>query len=135
MYSLSKSERIHLKKHIDELFAQGKGFVAYPLRILYLLAEEETWQGQARGAMMVSVGKRYFKRANKRNRVKRLVREAYRLNKYAWLDLLEQSGMRGRIAFMFVGKDLPEYRDIERAVHKAFVKIRERAVVQEEFTP
>lgn len=127
MYSLPKSERIHLKKHIDELFTRGKGFVAYPLRVLYLAEAEELWAEQARGAMMVSVGKRYFKRANKRNRVKRLVREAYRLNKQVWLSYLQARGQRGRIAFMFVGKELPAYRDIERAVRKAFAKIEERS--------
>lgn len=89
MYTLPKRERIHLKRQIDELFTSGKGFVAYPLRLMVLL-RKETEEDEPRGAMMVSVGKRYFKRANKRNRVKRLVREAYRLNKHRWLSWLEE---------------------------------------------
>lgn len=124
MYSLPKRERLHLKRHIDELFAHGKGFVAYPLRCLYLLRHEAEGEQDARASMMVSVGKKHFKRANKRNRVKRLVREAYRLNKSVWLQWLETEGKRGRIAFMFVGKELPEYHDIERAVRKAFEKLK-----------
>lgn len=127
MYSLPKSERIHLKKEIDELFAHGKGFVAYPLRVVYRLEgeTEESAEGP-RLAMMVSVAKRYLRRANKRNRVKRLVREAYRLSKHSLIDWLEAEGKRGRIAFVFVGKELPEYKDIERAISKAYSKIIER---------
>lgn len=126
MYSLPKQERIRLKKEIDELFTQGKGFVAYPLRCVYLLRHESEALQQSktvRSAMMVSVGKRYFKRANKRNRVKRLIRETYRLSKPMWLSWLEAEQKELRIAFMFVGKELPEYRDIEKAMHKAFTKI------------
>ncbi len=128
MYTLPKRERIHLKKHIDELFAQGKGFVAYPLRVVYLLGKPTASEEVLTPAsMMVSVGKKYFKRANKRNRVKRLVREAYRLNKHSWIEWLEARGCEGRIAFMFVGKELPEYRDIDKAIRKAFSKIIDRA--------
>lgn len=129
MYGLPKRERLHLKKHIDELFAQGKGFVAYPLRVMYqTIPPSESREGTetaptARAMMMVSVGKRYFRRANKRNRVKRLIREAYRLNKHLWIEHLEREGLYGRIALMFVGKELPEYKDIERAVLKAFTRL------------
>lgn len=127
MYSLPKRERIHLKKDIDELFAHGKGFVAYPLRVVYRLeGETEASAEVPRLGMMVSVAKRYLKRANKRNRVKRLVREAYRLSKHSLIDWLASEGKRGRIAFVFVGKELPEYQDIERAISKAYGKIIER---------
>lgn len=127
--SLPKRERLHLKKQIDELFTSGKGFVAYPLRVVYLLqpSTEHTARPHSdwvRGAMMVSVSKRYFKRANKRNRVKRLMREAYRLNKQEWLTWLENAGLEGRLALMFVGKELPDYHSVERAVRKAFDKIK-----------
>lgn len=123
MYTLPKSERIHLKKEIDELFAQGKGFVAYPLRVVYRTEPAVGAEGIPPAVMLVSVGKKYFKRANKRNRVKRLVREAYRLNKHKLWEMVGLYGLSIRLAFMFVGKDLPSYSAVEGSVQKAFSRI------------
>lgn len=127
MYTLPRSERLHYKKDIDELFAHGKGFVAYPLRLVYLTkpseAEALPADGLAPVEILVSVSKRYFKRANKRNRIKRLIREAYRLNKHALWSSAETSGLRLRVAFMFVGKELPTFADVEMALLKAFKRI------------
>lgn len=125
-YTLPRSERLHYKKDIDELFASGKGFVAYPLRVVFrplpqtdgLCDAEEPWV-----EMLVSVSKRYFKRANKRNRVKRLVREAYRLNKHQLQSSARQASCKIHLAFMFVGKELPDYSSVEVAVLKAFKRI------------
>lgn len=122
-YTLPRIERLHYKKDIDELFATGKGFVAYPLRVVYTTLPLEEGEASVPAEMLVSVSKRYFKRANKRNRVKRLVREAYRLNKHNLWHSVEEAGCRLRLAFMFVGKELPEYTDIEHAVLKAFKRI------------
>lgn len=117
---LPKRERIHLKRSIEELFRCGQSMLIYPLRIVYLHEERPL---EARGQMMVSVGKKYFKRANKRNRIKRLVREAYRQHKHPWLETLEARGQYGRIAFANVAKDLPTYTQVERAVKKALERV------------
>lgn len=92
--TLPKTERIHHKKLIDSLFGGGKSrsMTAFPLRLVYMPMEESD-----DNQMLVSVPKRCLHRANKRNRVKRQVREAYRLNKglisskplalaFIWLD-------------------------------------------------
>lgn len=127
-YTLPKSERLHLKRSIDSLFAEGKSFVAYPLRVVYRMLEEVQ---PARSQMLVSVSKKYFKRANKRNRIKRLVREAYRLNKHPWLERLEEQGYYAHIAWMNVAKEEPSYREVEKAVQKAFWRIaRQEAWVE-----
>lgn len=119
-YRLPKSERMHLKRSIEELFRSGKAFLIYPLRIVYLHSHSPL---EARGQMMVSVGKKYFKRANKRNHIKRLVREAYRQNKHPWLELLKGQDLFGRIAFANVAKEMPTYTQVERAVQKALERI------------
>src|SRR3712207_1426166 len=80
--TLAKEERICSRTLIDRLFMGGKSksLTAFPLRAVYLV--QETDEPQAlQMQMMVSVPKRCFKRAVKRNRVKRQVREAYRKNK------------------------------------------------------
>ena len=77
-YSLSKEERLSWKRYIDQLFAEGQSFVAFPLRVVYLPLEE---QMQAPVSILISVSKKKFKRAVKRNLIKRQVREAYRVRK------------------------------------------------------
>ena len=99
--TLSKEERIYSKKLIEALFQGGRSrsMSAFPLRVVYMLHEthsEETAVGP-RSRFLISVPKRCFKRAVKRNRVKRQVREAYRHHKsivaeypvalaFIWLD-------------------------------------------------
>ena len=63
-YTLSKEERLSWKRYIDLLFEKGQSFVAFPLRVVYLPMEEEM---PARASFLVSVPKKKFKRAVKRN--------------------------------------------------------------------
>ena len=74
--TLSKSQRLCGKKAVEALFGQGKGGVKGCLRYRYVQREEE---GPSR--ILVSVPKRSFKRAVKRNLLKRRIREAYRRQK------------------------------------------------------
>ena len=96
-YSLPQSKRINSKKQIDRLFRGGgsKAMTASPLRMVYMADSRQTDSQPSDGhqpmaQMMVSVPKRYFKRAVKRNYVKRQVREAYRLNKHILVNHLTQ---------------------------------------------
>ena len=80
--TLRKSERLDKKKVIEKMFAGGsRSFSVFPLRVVYLPVEEL----EAPVSILVSVSKRRFKRAVKRNRVKRQIREAYRMNKHGLL--------------------------------------------------
>lgn len=127
--SLPKRERLHHKKPVEELFSDGQSFIAYPLRVVYLL---EPMEAEARSRILVSVPKKHFRRATKRNRIKRLMREAYRLNKAPWLGWLESKGLYARIAWSMVCKELPEYKQIEQAIQKTFAKIQKREEEQHE---
>lgn len=120
---LPKRERLHQKKPVDALFAEGKSFISYPLRVVYLL---DSVPSEARSRILVAVPKKHFRRANKRNHIKRLMRESYRLNKMPWIGWLESRGQYARIAWSMVSKDLPTYTQIEHAVLKTFAKIRAR---------
>lgn len=77
-YSFPREERLRSKKLITELFSKGSSFNLYPLRFVYVKHPQlETTAPQ----ILVSVSKKYFKKAVDRNRLKRQMREAYRLNK------------------------------------------------------
>ncbi len=124
-YTFSKEERLCYQKSIDRLFAKGKSFIAYPLRIVYFVEEESDAEKQF-AQLLISVPKRKFKRANKRNRVKRLVREAYRLNKQEYISLLREKSLRLEIAFLYLKDELPTYEEIEKSILKTDSSLKEK---------
>lgn len=124
-YTFSKDEKLCYQKSIDRLFAQGKSYISYPLRIVYFV-EEETEADKQFAQVLISVPKRKFKRANKRNRIKRLVREAYRLNKQEYIHLLQEKGLRLDIAFLYLKDVLPTYTEIEKSILKAVSTLKDK---------
>lgn len=122
-YTLSKEERLSWKRYIDQLFAEGQSFIAFPLRVVYLPVEEETL---APVSIMVSVPKKKFKRAVKRNHIKRQVREAYRVRKYDLIDPLNEKNKRMLIAFLYIDKEIHPFASIEKAVNKALNILRDK---------
>ncbi|WP_081867671.1 ribonuclease P protein component [Hymenobacter sp. IS2118] len=101
-YTFPKEEHLCRKKLIEELFSkQSSSFGVYPLRMVWVPSAAPT---TAPPQVLISVSKRTFKRAVDRNRLKRLIREAYRLNKYR---LLEQPGGHqvALLGIIFTGKE------------------------------
>ena len=96
-FTLSKEERLCSRKALEELFeGSNKSILSYPIRAVFQKTEETGIR------IMVSVSKRFFKRAVKRNRIKRQLREAYRLNKH----LLRPANGGVNIAFLWNSNDL-----------------------------
>ncbi|MBQ8529637.1 MAG: ribonuclease P protein component [Parabacteroides sp.] len=114
-YTLSKEERLSWKRYIDLLFAKGQSFVAFPLRVVYLPVEESV----APVSILVSVPKKKFKRAVKRNLIKRQVREAYRIHKYTLVDPLTIQSKHLLVAFLYLDKETHPFSMIEKAMVKA----------------
>ncbi len=115
-----KNERLCSQKLIEELFNSGESFLVYPLKVVFLKTEsEEAIPAQA----AFTVSKRNFKRAVKRNLLKRRMREAYRLRKPDFYELLAEKGLHISIMFIFIGKDILEYAQIEKAMISALKKV------------
>ncbi|MDR0994869.1 MAG: ribonuclease P protein component [Tannerella sp.] len=121
--TLNKAERLSQKRSVDVLYAKGQSFVAYPLRVVYLFTDEPQ---AVRAAFLVVVPKKRLHRAVKRNRVKRQVREAYRLRKSALLSGLEEKGRSLWIAFHYLEKELRPSADMNKAMDKAMKILSER---------
>lgn len=121
--SLHKSERLDKKKLIEKLFGGGaRSFSVFPLRVVYLALDNVQ---DEHAAILVSVSKRRFKRAVKRNRVKRLVREAYRLNKSLLLETVQQRGIRLAVAFIYLSDRLADMSLIDERMKTALSRIAE----------
>ena len=115
-YTLSKEERLSWKRYIDLLFAKGQSFVAFPLRVVYLPVEEESLVPVS---ILISVPKKRFRRAVKRNLIKRQIREAYRVRKYDLIDPLVKKNKRILVAFLYLDKEIRSFVEMEKAMTKA----------------
>ncbi|AVM57954.1 ribonuclease P protein component [Bacteroides heparinolyticus] len=126
--TLCKSERLDKKKVIEKMFAGGShSFSIFPLRVVYLQVEEL----EATASILVSVSKRRFKRAVKRNRVKRQIREAYRVNKHKLLSVLAEKQCRLAIAFIYLSDRPEDSSVIENRVKTALARIAEKVTTSE----
>lgn len=122
MFTFPKQERLSWKRHIDLLFANGRSFVAFPLRVIYLPVEEDALS--ARASVLISVPKKKFKRAIKRNLIKRRMREAYRIHKQELFDALANNQQRMLVAFLYLDKEILPFSEIEKAMQKALDILR-----------
>lgn len=116
MFELPKEERICSDKTIDSLFTDGDSCFKYPLRVVYKPRVEVA---VSTSRMLISVPKKRFKHAVDRNRIKRQVREAYRLNK----SLLSTIGQGTDIAFVYASSTHYPQERIEGAVTSALKEI------------
>ena len=121
-FTFPKQERLSWKRHIDLLFANGRSFVAFPLRVIYLPVEEDALS--ARASVLISVPKKKFKRAVKRNLIKRRMREAYRIHKHDLFDALANNQQRMLVAFLYLDKEILPFSEIEKAMQKVLDILR-----------
>ncbi|MEO6306110.1 MAG: ribonuclease P protein component [Bacteroidia bacterium] len=115
-----KQERLCSKKQIDMLFQKGSTAIAFPLKLIWL--ETDIEYVKPCQAMFV-VPKRSFKQAHDRNKLKRRMREAYRLNKAPFYEFVISKNKKIILSFLFVGKKIEEYKEIETSVVSHLKKI------------
>ena len=132
----SKRERLCSKKLIDTLFGPGRShaMTAFPLKVVYRLVDNVTETTASAGAVtetnvqvLISVPKKHFKRAVKRNRVKRQVREAYRKHKSdVTLRVKELTDKQLLIAFIWLSNELTDSVTVDQRVYNLLQRIGER---------
>ncbi len=125
-FKYSKKDKLKSKKLIEQLFSEGKSVTAYPLKLIYLKTEFEDDSILKTG---VSVSKRIHKTAVARNRIKRLLREAYRLNKPHYFN---NSSTSYAFMILYLSKDGTTFDDIDKKMKLLFEKFLNKTSKDEE---
>jgi len=110
----SKKEKLKSKKLIEKLFVEGQSVSTFPLRLVYMEAVFDDGSKQKTG---VSVSKRNFKNAVDRNRIKRLLREAYRLQKG---DYFNNNTTQYAFMILYIGKEKPSFENVAIKMKQLF---------------
>lgn len=131
-HTFGKREHIVSRKLMEKLFGGGsRSMAAFPLRVVYMTIGRK--EEDAPVQVLVSVSKRHFKRAVKRNRVKRQIREAYRMNKQPLIEVMQPTPDRAlALAFLWQADELYGSQAVDKAMKSLLVRLRERICRQEE---
>jgi ribonuclease P protein component len=114
-FSFRKNERLCSRKLISDLFEKGRSKSVGCLRVVYYFTDEEI---SAPAQVFISVSKKAFKRAIKRNILKRRIREAFRLNKNVFLSFLVEKKRKLLIAFIYNKKSIQSFDEIQSSMQQ-----------------
>jgi ribonuclease P protein component len=123
--TFGKHERLHSNRGIEKLFASGRRFNIHPMRVLWRVRKEE--EGRSESAkILISVPKKSYSRSVDRNLIKRRIREAYRKNKFLLtIETGKDNSGSVELAFIYNGREIPEYHELEIKVISALQTIVE----------
>jgi ribonuclease P protein component len=124
-YTLGSEERLKKRKQIEELFNSGESFSIFPFRVYYLLRRDPEVKDVLQFGAGVS--KKNFKRAVDRNRIKRLLRESYRLQKNSLKEAVREREEWCLILFIvYTGKEFPDYSLVKEKVEQALTRVQKK---------
>jgi ribonuclease P protein component len=118
-FTLKAHERLKSRKIIQQLFKEGKSFSHFPFRVMYL-ENENAIPGLQAG---FTVSSRNFKKAVDRNRIRRLMRESYRLQKNILLYELQEHHKNLSIFFIYTANELPNFKDVFEKIGGALKRL------------
>ena len=123
-FQLGKSARLSNKKVISDIFKKGNSLFTYPIKLLFVPSDpnpglQDHWNIQ----VAFSVSKKNFKSSVDRNKIKRLCREAYRIQSRAIFNPTEN--LNFRMTFIYIGKQIEPYSTVEKAFKKLLFQIKE----------
>jgi ribonuclease P protein component len=111
--TFKKSERLTSKVSMEKIFEKGSTLKKFPLILKYSLVEFEDEQPLK---VVISVPKRRIRKAHNRNRIRRQLKEAYRLNRLPLKRCLAEQSKSLALFFIYTGKENPDYAIIEEKI-------------------
>ena len=131
-FTLGKDERLKSRKQIEQLFDKGKSIAITPFRVYFLIDEKLNAQRSIPIAIEtnvkfgVGVSAKNFKKAVDRNRIKRLTREAWRLQKNEITEKASETQRQLNVFFIYTGKELPDFTTVKDKVAIALKKLADK---------
>jgi len=119
-YSLNRNERIKHRKLIEDIFSKGNTIYKDFIRINYI---ESDFSDDIIAKVAFSVPKKKFKRAYKRNRLKRIMREVYRKTKPDFYEILSNKSIKIALLFVYLDDEIKNYEIIEKTMKSALKKL------------
>jgi len=126
-FTFSKQERLCGEIRINRMFAGGRSFLQYPFRVVYTFSDEPV---NALPRILISVPRKKIRNATDRNRIKRLMREAYRKNKPLLLEATTQIDKNLQFAVVYLADELSAYVLIETKMKLLLLKLKD--IVEQE---
>lgn len=120
-FTLGKDQRLKSRKLIEQLFADGKKFSLGSLRVHFLVADRVIVKDRSL-QVGVGVGTRHFKKAVDRNRVRRMIKEAWRLQKNS-LEEKIPAEKKMPVFLVYTGREILPYQDLSEQVKKIIQKL------------
>lgn len=120
-YTLGAGERLKRGQHIEALFQHGKALSVFPVRLIWRLAPLNDEPFPIRAGF--SAPKKKFRKASDRNRVKRLLREAWRLNKHVLAPYVPEN-FQLQVFVQCLDKSIPEYPAVSAAIEQSISRLK-----------
>jgi ribonuclease P protein component len=120
-FSFSKQERLKSEKLISRLFKEGKSYMAYPVRVVWMPVEPSL-DFPSSAQIAISVPKKVFKTAVSRNKIKRQIREAWRVKKHLFYENIQAKDLNIVMMLVYVAKEQVAFQDIESGIKKVLRK-------------
>jgi len=124
-FTFGKNERLKSRKQIEQLFAEGQTFTVFPYRMYYKFSREAFKSQNRKSSLQFGVGVsgKNFKKAVDRNRIKRLTKEVWRLQKLSLQQKLKEKDVQLNVFFIYSSRELAEYKHLYEKVHVILSKL------------
>lgn len=123
-YGLNKQERLCNKSLIDPLFAKGHRLLVFPFSVRWMICAPETIPTHSQ--VLIATSKKKFHHAVDRNRVKRLIRECYRLRKPDWYGFLEEGNIKVILSINYIHDEIFDFAIFQKKYTKLLDKLEKQ---------
>ncbi|MFM6993504.1 MAG: ribonuclease P protein component [Sediminibacterium sp.] len=127
-FTYQKKDKLKSRKQTQFLFAKGQSMNAFPIKLIYTIEQLEPDESPALGTLQAGVGapSRTFRKAVARNRVKRLLREGYRLERPAFVEAAAIKGLRINLFFLYTDATVITQAAIQEKIKQLLARLAEK---------
>lgn len=127
-FTYQKKDKLKSRKQTQFLFAKGQSMNAFPIKLIYTIETLESVESPASGTLQAGVGapSRTFRKAVARNRVKRLLREGYRLERPAFIETAVIKGLRINLFFLYTDATVISQKEMQEKIKQLLSRLSEK---------